>query len=187
MKTKLIASVMAILLTSASLFAVDSAATVTLLNQKGSSVYKIVYKATGSGSALLKITDKNGLVYSERFTFTNGFTLPVDFKGMAAGAYTVEVVSKGFKFKQAITHVKSTPAAYVRVTEQANAKQLLTISTPIAAEFRIRVLDNANNELFSTTESIANNYATLINVAQVAGPCNVEVTELAGAVAVIRK
>jgi hypothetical protein len=187
MKTKFISSVMAIVLTSASLFAADPAATVELLNQKGSSVYKVVYKAPGNGSALLKISNKDGLVLSERFTFTNGFTLPVDFKGMANGEYTVEVLSKGFQFKQTVAYSNVMPVAYVRVTEQPGQKKLLTITSPKTADFIIRVFDSANNELFSTTETITNGYASLFNTAKVSGDCHIEVTAQAGNVAVVRK
>jgi hypothetical protein len=187
MKTRFITSVMAIIMTSASLLAADTAVTVELLNQSGSSIYKVVYKAAGNGSALLKITNKSGLVFSERLTFTNGFTLPVDFKGMESGDYTVEVLSKNLKFKKTIAHINTIPVAYVRMTEQPGIKQLLTISSPIASQFQIRVLNSNNEELFSTVESVTNHFATLINLAQVQGAYHIEVTETAGNVRVVRK
>ena len=187
MKTKFITSVVSIVFASASLFAADPAATVELVNQKGSSIYKVVYKAPGTGKAFLKITGNAGVVFSETLTFTNGFTLPLDFKGMAAGEYTVEVLSKGTKFKQTVAYEKATPVAYVRVTEQAGAKQLLTITSQVPADFTIRIYDNLNNELFVKTETVKSDYAVVFNMSQVSGSYRFDVTETPGNVKVIRK
>jgi hypothetical protein len=187
MKTKFITSVIAIVFASASLFAADSAATVELVNQKGSSIYKVVYKALGTGKAVLKISGTDGLMFSEIVTYTNGFAYPIDFKGMAEGEYTVEVLGKGTKFKQTVDLKSNKPVAYVRMTEQPNKKELLTITSEAPSDFTIRVFDNLKNEVFSTVETVNKSYAVLLNVSSLTTGYTIEVTETDGNVTVIRK
>jgi hypothetical protein len=187
MKTKFITSVMAMIFASASLFAADPAATFELVNQKGSSIYKVVYKAPGSGKVFLKISGTDGLVLSETLSFTNGFTLPIDFKGMAEGEYIVEVVGKGTNFKQTVTLKSNKPVAYVRLSEQPNKKKLLTITSEVPSDFTIRVFDKWNNEVFTKVESVNTSYGVLLNVSGLASGYSIEVTETIGNVKVIRK
>jgi protease II len=187
MKTKFITSVMVIVFASASLFAADSAATIELLNQKGSSIYKVVYKAPGIGKAVLKISNRQGLVFSESINFTNGFAYPIDFKNMSDGEYTVEVLSKAAKFRQTVTLAKAKPLAYVRVTEQANKKELLTIVSQAPADFTIRVYDKWNNEVFTKAEVVKTEYGVVFNMENMATGYTIEVTEASGAVVVVRK
>lgn len=187
MKTKFITSVMAIVFASASLFAADSAATVELVNQKGSSIYKVVYKALGTGKAVLKISGIDGLVFSEIVTYTNGFAYPIDFKNMAEGKYTVEVLSKGTKFKQTVDVKSNKPVAYVRVTEQPNKKELLTITSEVPSDFTIRVFDKWHNEVFTKVEPVNERYGVVFNVSNLENGYSIEVTEASGNVTVIRK
>lgn len=187
MKTKFITSVMAIMITCASLFAADPAATVELINQEGSSIYKVVYKSPGAGKAFLKISDKEGVVFYKTLNYTNGFAYPIDFKGMADGEYTVEVVGRGAKFKKTLALGKIKPIAYVRVTEQPNNKHLLTITSQASSDFTIRVYDSRNNELLTQRESVKTEYAVILNMASVGSGFKIEVTESTGDVTVIRK
>ena len=167
---------MAFLFASASLFAADPAATFELVNQRGSSIYKVVYKAVGTGKAVLNITGKQGLVFSEVVTYTNGFVYPIDFKGMAKGEYTVEVLGKGAKFKETVSLVENKPLAYVRVSEQPNQKELLTITSEVPSEFIIRVYDKDDNEVFWTVESINDRYGVVLNVSNLEKGYSIEVT-----------
>jgi hypothetical protein len=96
-------------------------------------------------------------------------------------------VGKGTKFKQTVAYEKAIPVAYVRVTEQPNAKQLLTITSQVPADFTIRVYDKLNNELFVKTETVKSDYAVMFNMSQVSGGYRFEVTETPGNVNVIRK
>jgi hypothetical protein len=187
MKTTFITGVMAMIFASASLFAADPAATVELVNQKGSSIYKVIYKAPGTGRVFLKISGEEGVVLSETLSFTNGFMLPIDFQGMAAGEYTVEVLGKDTRFKQTVVYEKVTPVAYVRLTEQPGAKQLLTITSQVPTEFTIRIYDNWNNELFARTETVKSEYGVVFNMSHVAGGYRFEVTEGPGHVKVITR
>jgi hypothetical protein len=187
MKTKFITSVMAIIFASASLFAADSAATVELVNQKGSSIYKVVYKAPGTGKAVLKISGTDGLVFSEIVTYTNGFAYPIDFKDMAEGEYTVEVLGKDTRFKQTVDLKSNRPVAYVRTREQSNKKELLTIVSEVPTDFTIRVYDKWNKEIFTKVEAVNTSYGVLLNVDNLETGYSIEVTEAGGNVKVIRK
>lgn len=195
MKTRFITSVLVIVFASASLFAADSAATFELVNQKGSSIYKVVYKAPGSGKAVLKVSGSDGLVFSDIVTYTNGFAYPIDFKGMAEGVYTVEVLGKGTKFKQTIPfNTKQTitlkankPVAYVRTRAISDKKELLTIISEVPSDFVIRVYDKWNKEVFTQVETVQGSYGVLINVGNLERGYYIGVTEDSGNIKLINK
>lgn len=187
MKTKFITSVMAIIFAGASLFAADPAATIKLVNQKGSTIYKVVCSLPGAGRAFLKISGSEGVLLTETVSYTNGFAYPFDLKGLADGKYTVEVLTKNARFKETLELEKTKPVAYVRATEQPGNKHLLTITSDEAADFTIRVFDNMNNEIFAKVETVKENYGVVLNMANLAGGYYFEVTEASGNVNVIRK
>lgn len=180
MKTKFIASVMVMLLTSASLFAANTAATVELLNQRGSSIYKVVCKTAGTGKAILKVYGTTGVLLSETISFTNGFSMPLDFKGLTSGEYTVEVMGKGIKFRQtiALNVNNKKPVAYALVRKQLNKKELLTISTPIPSEFNIRIFDKWGNEVFNQVQPVSDSYGVVLNVSNLGSGYIVQVLEM---------
>lgn len=178
---------MAILLASASLFAADPAATVELVNQKGSTIYKVVCKLPGSGKAYVKVSNGFDVLLSETVNFTNGFAYPLDFKGMASGQYIVEVLTKDTRFKQTIALENTKPVAYVRSTEQPGKRHLLTITSQVPAEFTIRIFDKYFNEVFTKIETVKSEYGVVLNMANLGAGYSFEITESTGDINVIRK
>jgi hypothetical protein len=187
MKTKSITIALAmIVFASASLLASDPTPTLEVRNQKGSSVYKIVYKAPGQGKVSLKISDKSGFLYTELLNYTDAFTYPLNFKGMDDGEYTVEVSDKENKLKQSLLYESKDPLAYVHVSPQPGEKYMLTIASEVPAEFSVRIYDRRNNEVLVKNESVKKNFGLVYNLSKVDGPFTFEVVETSGKLDVVK-
>jgi hypothetical protein len=60
---------------------------------KGSEVVKVIYRAETAGRVKLKVYDAaSNVVFTETRNSNEGFILPLNFKGLQAGQYTVELV-----------------------------------------------------------------------------------------------
>jgi len=67
-----------------------------------SGVYKLIYEGEKSSSVTLTIFNEQGkVVYNETLRNLKGFILPVNFKGMTSGTYTIQV-------KQGVQKVETT-------------------------------------------------------------------------------
>lgn len=55
-------------------------------------IYKLIYEGEKSSTLKLSIVNEKGkVVYEERVGNLKGFIVPVNFKGMAAGQYTIQL------------------------------------------------------------------------------------------------
>ena len=188
MKTRSLSIALAMLLgASAALVAQNPSPSFLISNQEGSSVYKLVYKSPGQGKVNLRISDKNGTLYSESLSFTNQFIYPLDFKGMNKGEYTIEVSNKKNTLRESIVYDVKIPLAYVHVAKQPNEKYLLSIRSQIPTDFTVRIFDRWNREVLEKSESVAKEMALVYNLSSLTGPFNFEVTNSAGDVSIIQR
>jgi hypothetical protein len=187
MKTRsLVMAVALMFIASVSLVAQNPSPSFEILNQPGSSVYKLVYKAPGKGSVNLKISDKAGVLYSESLSFTDQFIFPLDFKGMSKGEYTVVVSDKKHSLSESLAYDVKIPLAYVHVAKQPNEKYLLSIRSEAPTDFTVRIFDRWNREVLEKSESVSDEFALVYNLSRLSGPFNFEVTNSAGDVAIIQ-
>lgn len=171
---------------SASLVAQNPAPSFEILNQQGSSVYKLLYKATGKQRVNVKVYGANGVLYSESLNFNDQFILPLDFKEMNKGNYTVEVSNKNNTLTETIDYDVKLPKAYVHVAKQPNDKYLLSIKSQLPTNFTVRIYDRWNNEVLEKSETVSNEYALLYNLSRLSGPFNFEVTSNTGDVTIVQ-
>lgn len=186
MKTKFLVTALAlIVIANSSVVAQDFTPSFEILNQEGSSVYKLVYKAPGQGKVNLKIVDKNGILYSEYLNFTDRFTYPLDFGGMNKGEYTISISDRKKTLKKSIVYDVKIPLAYVHVAKQPDEKYMLTIKSQTPADFTVRIYDRWNNEVMQKSETVAADFGLVYNLSNLAGPFTFQVTNSNGNVEVI--
>jgi hypothetical protein len=188
MKTKSFTIALAmIVLASASLMATDLTPSLEVKNEKGSSIYKVVYKAAGQGKVSMKISAKDGgVLYSEVLNYTDAFTYPLDFNGMKNGEYTVEISNKKTKLKKTVVYDVKSPSAYVRIAKQPEEKYMLTIASQVPANFTVRIYDRWNREVLTKNESVSGTFGLVYNLANVDGPFTFEVVESTGKLDVVK-
>lgn len=187
MKTRsFLMAVALMVMATASVVAQDPSPSFEILNRPGSSVYKLVYKAPGKGRVNVKISGKDGVLYSEMINFTDQFIFPLDFKGMNFGEYSVEVSDKKTRLKEELVYEVKAPLAYVHVAKQPNEKYLLSIRSQAPSDFTVRIFDRWDNEVLARNESVEDEFALVYNLSKLSGPFNFEVTNSAGNVEIIQ-
>lgn len=150
---------------------------------KGSEVFKVIYKGETAGRVKLNLYNVEGeIVFAETFSGTEGFIRPLNFKGLEAGEYTVELVDATGKKTERISYKKQAPAKSVhvsKVTAEAG-KYLLAVAGAGSQEIRVNIYDGANNLVHSETKVVAGDYAQLYSLKNVVGAVTFEITDNAG-------
>jgi hypothetical protein len=187
MKTKFLVTALALMvIANASVMAQDSSPSFDIINQEGSSVYKLVYKSPGQGKVNLKIADKSGIIYTELLSFTDKFSYPLDFSGMNKGEYTITLSDKKKSLKKSIVYDVKIPLAFVHVAKQPNEKYMLTIKSEAPSDFTVRIYDRWNNEVMQKSESVVVDFGLVYNLSNLNGPFSFEVTNATGNVEVVK-
>jgi flagellar hook assembly protein FlgD len=105
MKTRLIASIVLMGLVNLTSFAIEpTVANVAIVNQRASETFKLIYHSESTKKVTLNVYDKEGeIVFSETIKGLNKFSRPLNFKGMKAGSYTIEVVDNNGLIKKEVS------------------------------------------------------------------------------------
>src|SRR5688572_10929054 len=99
--------VAALILASAiSTVAADAPRTgVAVVPGKVSEIFKVIYKSENAGKVKLNIYNANArVIMSETFSNVNGFILPINFKGLEFGEYTIEVIDANGKTVEKVNY-----------------------------------------------------------------------------------
>src|SRR6188768_3753575 len=74
---------------------------------KGSEVFKVIYKGEAAGRVKLNVYNtESKLVFSETISGTDGFIRPLNFSGLTAGEYTIELVDALGKKSEKVSYNK---------------------------------------------------------------------------------
>ncbi|HEX8061177.1 MAG TPA: hypothetical protein VF473_09595, partial [Cyclobacteriaceae bacterium] len=77
-----------------------------VLSQKESGLFKVIYENAKTGKVKMTILNSNGeALYTEQIKVTEGFILPVNFKGMIPGEYSIEVADGTAKTIQKVSYI----------------------------------------------------------------------------------
>jgi hypothetical protein len=128
--------------------------------ERNNGTFKVIYEGETEGNVKVNIINSSGeVVLSKAIYNKGGFILPLNFKRMKPGAYTIELVDATGKFAKMIqyskkTHVNAT-VPVVHVTRLGNGNQyLLSISGGKPEKLRIHVLDQTFNTVYRDTRLI---------------------------------
>src|SRR5688500_18210725 len=122
----------------------DEGPGMTVVNVKGSEIYKVIYRAAAVGKVRLNILDAQGhKIHSESFAGLNGFILPVNFKGLRAGNYTIEIVDNAGRYEEHVSFnpVSDTKSIHVSRLVRESGKYLLAIADAKHETINVRIYD----------------------------------------------
>jgi hypothetical protein len=167
-----------------------SKAGLAIVPVKGSETFKVIYKGENSGRVKLTIyNDEKSVIFSESISTTDGFIRPLNFKGLAFGEYTIELVDATGKRTEKINfteQVRSTSKSIIRVAKLTeNNKFLLAIANSTSNTISVKIFNNDNQLIHAETKTITGDYAQLYSVTNSDGVV-FEVSDNAGNVQVIR-
>lgn len=159
---------------------------VVIMNMKESGVFKVIYEGAKAGRVNLKISDKAGAVlFSESIAGVDGFIRPLNFKGMTAGVYTIEVSDANGKNVQTVNYAVEQVVSAVHVAKIAGDNRYL-LAVENENEVNVKIYDGLNNLVHNNNLVVNGNLGLVYNLNDVAGVPTFEVTGKAGNTKVIK-
>lgn len=115
-----------------------------------------------------------------------GFILPLNFAGLSAGTYTVELVDASGVKSEKINYQPAKTAANVHVAKlNQDGKYLLSVENANAV-VTIRIFDANNNLIHTSDKQSTGSFAQVFNIQNVDGGYTFEVSNAAGTSTIVR-
>ena len=162
-----------------------SKAGLAIVPVKGTEVFKVIYKSETAGRVKINLyNSSNEVVYSESLSSVDGFIRPLNFKGLAFGEYTFEVIDAAGKRTEKIVY--TTAKSVIRVARlNEDGKFLLAIANPVSNELTVKIYNAANELIHSETKVINGDYAQVYKVTNISA-VTFEVSDNAGNTQIVR-
>lgn len=121
---------------------------------KESSVYKVVYESENAGKIRLNIYDEANTRIFSHMVEGRGFIQPLNFQGLQAGVYTVEIVNGKSRETIKINHApRIEPSSFVHITKLLNQDGKFLVSV---AKGRAADEENISLQIFQDDKLIYN-------------------------------
>lgn len=157
---------------------------------KGSEVFRVIYKSENSSKVKLSVYNAaSEVVFTENIGNTGGFIRPLNFSGLAFGEYTIELADGSGKKTEKISYqpaaaVKSTANVHVAKLAQPD-KFLLSVTNGNSETITVKIFDEANNLLHTSSKEVTGDYAQLFSVKELQG-VTFEISNSAGELKTLR-
>jgi hypothetical protein len=151
---------------------------------KGSDVFKVIYKGAAAGRVKVNIIDfRNKAVLSETITGLDGFIFPVNFKGLPAGDYTIELIDGAGRksekvFYQPLSEMKKIHISKVRGSD---GRFLLSIANSQKELIFVNIFDSGSNLIYTDSRFISGDFAQVYKIEK-AGAYTFQVSDINGVV-----
>lgn len=150
---------------------------------KGSEVFKVIYKGEAVGKVRLNVYNQaSELVFTESISGLDGFIRPLNFNGLKAGEYTLEIIDAAGKKVERVNYQPNKSSKYVHISKVADeeGKFLIAVSGTGKEEINVRIYDSASNLVHNESKVIDGNYAQVYNIKKITGAVTFQVTDNAG-------
>jgi len=203
MKTRnVVLTVAAVIVASAFAFAGNPASKVVVVNQNNSEIFKVIYEGTIAGKVTLKVYDNKGnQLLTETTKGLSKFMRPVNFGGMEAGEYSIEITDANGTQSQKVSYKIGNRAdalenSFVRnessitgvhITKlQGDAKYLMSVSTEGTKRINVRIFDGSDNIVHNENVTVNGSTGLVYNLKEVQGQPTFLVIDNAGNKKVIK-
>jgi hypothetical protein len=151
---------------------------------KGSEVFKIIYKNDVSTKIKLNLYNQaSQLIFSETFSGVDGFIRPLNFNGLRAGEYTLELTDVYGKRVEKILYAPSKAvdkkAIHVGKVKSLDQRYIISIAHAEAEDVTIRILNGAGDVVYTQTKNITGDFSQIYWVKD-SSAVTIEVTDAAG-------
>ena len=160
-----------------------SKAGLAVVAMKGSETFKVIYKAENTSKVKLNIYNlRSELIFSEVINESNGFILPLNFKGLAFGEYTLEVIDALGKKIERISYQPSPASNNIRIAKLSNNenKFLVSVVNPGTEKITVKIFDTYNNLVHNEILNVEGNFAQVYSFKNLVGACKFEVSDATG-------
>jgi hypothetical protein len=162
---------------------------VAVVPMKGTGVVKVIYKSETAGKVKVNVYDaKNEMVYTEGFSETDGFILPLNFGKIGYGEYTFEIVDASGKRAEKVIFEQAKSVDNIRIAklDAGQGRFLVAVRSIKNEKITVRIFDNYNNLLHNEVRSINGDFAQVYNVKNLTGACTFEVSSNTGFVKTVQ-
>ncbi|MFZ6014202.1 MAG: T9SS type A sorting domain-containing protein [Bacteroidota bacterium] len=156
---------------------------------KGSESFKVIYRGETAGKVKLNIYNATGqTILSETINGVEGFICPVNFRGLASGEYTIELVDASGKKSEKINFIKKQSIRHIHVSKLTNdeAKFLLAVANSGDELINVRIYDAQNNLVHTESKQISGDFAQVYKLEAATGSYTFEISDKAGNTRTIR-
>lgn len=191
MKTKSIYLAAFILMSAVATFGKDepTKAGVAVLPVKGAEVFKVIYKNETASKVKVKLYNENAeIIYTEAFSNTEGFILPLNFSKLKYGQYRLELTDDSGKRVENIVYQPAKSVDNIRISKltAAEGKFLVAVTNSKNEKVTVKIFDNYNNLLHNEIKSVDGDFAQVYTVKNLTGACTFEVSDDAGHVKTVQ-
>lgn len=163
-----------------------SKAGLAIVPVKGSEVFKIIYKSESAGRVKVNLYNAaNEVVFTETIASLNGFILPLNFRGLSFGEYTVELIDASGKHIDKVKYSASSSVIRVSKLVADGNKFLLAVANSEGSKLDIKIFNSSNELIHSETKDIVGDFAMVYNVINSKG-ITFEISDNAGNSQVIK-
>lgn len=156
----------------------------TVVPVRGSEVFKVIYKGADAGRVKLKIFDDHGkMIHTENLqALGNGFIRPLNFKGLDAGTYTIEIIDRAGSHRETISYRPAHDLKSIHVSKlrKGEGKFLLAISNAQDEHIEIRIYDFTKRLVHYENKVIKGDFAQVYKIQHVHGRYTFEITDAGG-------
>lgn len=191
MKTKSIVLAAFLLMTAVATFGSDEPkkAGVAVVPMKGAELVKVIYKSETAAKVRVKVYNADkGVIYSEGFSDTKGFILPLNLSKVGYGEYTFEITDATGTRTEKLVYEPAKSINNIRIAklDAGVGKFLVAVTSPKQETITVRIFDNFNNVLHNEVKSVSGNFAQVYTVKNLTGACTFEVSDNAGFVKTVQ-
>lgn len=183
MKTRTLFFAVVLAVTTTALAYGNEGPGMTVVSVKGSEVFKVIYKGSVEGKIRLNILDEQGnKIYSESFSGVGGFILPVNFKGLRAGNYTIEIVHNAGIYQEEVSYkpVADSKNIHVSNLRRENGKYLLTITGANNEAINVKIYDEEQRVVYNETKTLSGDFAQVYRIENPRGRYSFQVSDADG-------
>jgi hypothetical protein len=187
MKTKSILLLAVVFISTVALADEPGAPKLVVLSQKEAGLFKVIYDNPKSKQVRMTILNSSGeALYTESIKVTDGFILPVNFKGMTPGEYSIEVTDGSAKQVQKVSYLNADKAQRIHVAKLTNDANKYLLSVANEGSINVRILDGANNLIHDQNVNVNGSLGLVYNLKAIQGAPTFEVTDQSGVVKTIK-
>ncbi|HEY8935249.1 MAG TPA: hypothetical protein VIM65_08510 [Cyclobacteriaceae bacterium] len=155
---------------STSLFA-ESPATMAVIPNATSGIYKVCYKGAEAGRVKLSILNANGdVVFSEVMTAVSSFIRPYNFSQLSEGVYTIVLEDKAGKQVEEVSYRLNKVECLISVSKLAgfDNKFIVSVASNDAADMvNVKIYNEAGTLIHEQTEKVNGNFGLIYNLSEV--------------------
>jgi hypothetical protein len=181
MKTKSTVLTLVAMVISVFAFAASSLSKMAVVGQK-TGTYKVYYESASAGKVTLKVYDNSSReIFSETIKGLSKFVRPLNFEGMEAGVYTIEITDENGTQIQKVDYASEKNPSTIKAIHVCKLKDgRFLVSVEGSEDINIKIFDDENNLIHTENRTVNGGLGLIYSLKKVSGQPVFIITDNAG-------